>query len=251
MATGVLLVCLGRATRVAEYLVGCTKVYQASIRLGSTTDTYDAEGQVVATQRVDVTRADVEATLARFRGPILQVPPMYSAIKRDGKPLYKLARQGITVERPPRSVEIYSLEMTAWQPPDLTLELHCSSGTYVRSLAHDLGQVLGCGGHLTGLVRTAVGDFRLENAVPLDELGREELPALLHPIDAALRQYPAFHLDEDTALAVCAGRGFAAPAAEESIARAYAPDGTLIAVLTFRSGEGIWHPRKVFLPSAE
>ena len=251
MATGVLLVCLGRATRVAEYLMESPKVSRASIRLGVVTDTYDAEGTVVATHPVEVTRDEVEAALDDFKGPILQVPPMYSALKRDGKPLYKLARQGITVERPPRAVEIYSLEMTVWQPPELALELSCSSGTYVRSLAHDLGQVLGCGAHLSGLVRTAVGEFKLENAIGLDELTREDLPALLHPLDVALYHYPAFHLDEEGAREVLFGRGIAAPEKDEGIARAYGPDGAFIAVLYFRPEKGIWHPQKVFIPTEE
>jgi len=247
MATGVLLVCLGRATRLAEYLMASPKTYRARIRLGITTDTYDAEGQVTEERPVEATRSDVEAALGRFRGRILQVPPMFSAIKRKGQPLYRLARQGITVEREPRPVEIYELRLTAWEPPDLTLEVTCSPGTYIRSLAHDLGQALGCGAHLAGLVRLASGDFRLEDAVPLEELTPERLPEVMLPPDAALRRYPAFHLDQEAARAVRSGRAIAGPPPKgEPLARAYGPDGSFLAVLEYRPDRLVWHPRKVF-----
>jgi tRNA pseudouridine55 synthase len=248
MATGVLLVCLGRATRVAEYLMASPKVYRARVRLGIATDTYDAEGMVVAEQPVKASRAAVEAALEQFRGHILQVPPMYSALKHGGQRLYKLARQGVTVEREPRPVEINKLQLTAWESPELTLEATCSPGTYVRSLAHDLGQALGCGAHLAGLVRLASGDFRLEDAVALDELTRERLPSLLLPLDAALRRYPAFHLDEEQASAVRAGRAVTGypPEEKEILARAYGPGGAFLAVLEYRPEREVWHPRKVF-----
>jgi tRNA pseudouridine55 synthase len=248
MATGVLLVCLGRATRVAEYLMASSKTYRAHVRLGVATDTYDAEGTVVEERPVEVDRAAVEAALDRFRGSILQVPPMYSAVKHRGKRLYQLARQGVTVEREPRPVEIYRLELLEWRPPDLVLEVSCSPGTYIRSLAHDLGQVLGCGAHLAGLVRLASGDFRLEEAVGLEELTRERLPSLLLPLDAALRSYPALHLDEEGALAVRSGRGVKGPEpeGEAGLARAYGPDGVFLAVMEYRPDRGVWHPRKVF-----
>ncbi|HHS97925.1 MAG TPA: tRNA pseudouridine(55) synthase TruB [Chloroflexi bacterium] len=247
MATGVLLVCLGRATRLAEYLMASPKIYRARIRLGTATDTYDAEGRVVEERPVRVDRQEVEAALERFRGRILQVPPMYSAIKHKGQPLYRLARQGITVEREPRPVEIYDLRLIRWEPPDLTVEVTCSPGTYIRSLAHDLGQALGCGAHLAGLVRLASGDFRLEDAIPLDELTPERLPEVLLPPDAALRRFPAFHLDEGAARAVRSGRAIAGPPPDgEPLARAYGPDGSFLAVLEYRPDRRVWHPRKVF-----
>ncbi|MBN1179177.1 MAG: tRNA pseudouridine(55) synthase TruB [Anaerolineae bacterium] len=247
MATGVLVVCLGRATRAAEYVMDSPKTYRARVLLGVTTDTYDAEGDVVATAPVeDVTEARVLAALDRFRGPIQQVPPMYSAIKRDGQPLYKLARAGVTVERDARAVEIGRLEMSNWQPPALTLTVTCSPGTYVRSLAHDLGRALGCGAHLVELVRLASGDFTLDDAVPLDEVTRERLLHLLLPIDAALRRYPAMQLDEAAAAAVRSGRGVAADLPEGAgLARAYGPDGAFLAVMAYRQA-GAWHPHKVF-----
>lgn len=250
MATGVLLVCLGRATRMSEYLMDSRKVYQAQVYLGVTTSTYDAEGEVVATAPVTVAREDVEAALEDFRGEILQVPPMYSALKRGGEPLYRLARRGVTVERPPRPVSIYRLEMTAWEPPELTLELTCSRGTYVRSLAHDLGQALGCGAHLAGLIRRASGDFHLEEAAQLAAVTPERLPDLILPLDAALRERPALHLDAGATRAVRSGSPI--PAAEHppeaSLARAYGPDGTFLAVVAYQEADDTWVPRKVFHP---
>ena len=166
LATGVLLVCIGRATRVAEYLMDSHKIYRARVRLGIATDTYDAEGQVIpsvdSVDPIEISRAEVETALVRFRGTIEQVPPMYSALKHKGEPLHKLARRGVEVKREPRQVEIPCLALTEWKPPECTLEMTCSPGTYVRALAHDLGQALGCGAHLTGLVRLASGGFRLK-----------------------------------------------------------------------------------------
>lgn len=252
MATGVLLLCLGSATRLAEYLIRSPKHYRARVRLGVVTDTYDAQGRALEERPVAVDRATAESALERFRGCIEQVPPMYSALKRDGKPLYRLARRGVTVERRPRSVEVYRLELTAWDPPELTLEAVCSSGTYMRSLAHDLGQVLGCGAHLAGLVRLASGDFRLEDAVALEEVTVERLPGLLLPLDAAVRRYPALHLTPEQALAVGAGQMVAGPppSGEARLARAYGPDGTFLAMLEYRPGAGAWHPCKVFYRAA-
>ena len=169
MATGVLLICLGQATRIAEYLMAGRKRYQAVVRLGVRTDTHDTDGHVTATAPVVVSRAQLEDVLSHFRGRIQQVPPMVSALKREGQPLYKLARRGITVARPARPIEIHELHLTAWLPPDLTLDLVCSPGTYVRALARDLGELLGCGAHLTALTRLACGDFTLSEAIDLDQ----------------------------------------------------------------------------------
>ncbi len=251
MATGVLLLCLGRATRLAEYLMDSPKLYRARVRLGVTTDTDDAEGTVIAERPVEVDRMAVEAALEQFRGPILQVPPMYSALKQGGRPLYRLARQGQTVERQPRPVEIYRLDLTAWEPPELALEVLCSPGTYIRALARDLGEALGCGAHLTGLIRLASGDFRLEDAVDLESLTPENLPGFLLPMDMALQQYPALYLSEADARAVRHGRDIPLAASHEvqgrdvRLARAYGPDGHLIAVLEPHPDQGVWHPRKV------
>lgn len=251
LATGVLLVCLGRATRLAEFLMDSPKLYRAHVRLGITTDTYDAEGTVIAERPVEVSREDVERVLERFRGPILQVPPMFSALKKDGRPLYRLARRGETVDRAPRPVEIYRLDLVEWRPPDLILEVLCSPGTYIRSLAHDLGEALGCGAHLAGLVRLASGEFRLEDAVDLEGLTRERLAEVLLPPDVALQRFPAFRLTPAEARAIGYGQdisdrwGFSGQGeGKPPLARAYGPDGALLAVLEF-SGRGTWHPKKV------
>lgn len=248
MATGVLLICLGRATRLAEFLINSPKQYRARVRLGITTDTDDAEGRILTERPVDVDRAAVEAALAAFRGPILQVPPTYSALKRDGQPLHRLARRGVTVEREARPVEIYQLELTDWAPPELTLEVLCSPGTYIRALARDLGERLGCGAHLSGLVRLASGDFRLEDAVELEEVTTERLPSLLLPPDMALQRYPALHLSESEARRVRHGGNVPGPPPTSDgpfLARAYGPDGAFLAVLEYRADRGEWHPRKV------
>ncbi len=251
LATGVLLVCIGRATRVAEYLMAGQKVYRARVRLGITTDTFDAEGQVVAEAAVEVGRAQVETALAHFRGEIAQVPPMYSAIKHEGTSLHRLARRGIEVERKPRQVEVLRLELTAWEPPECTLEVTCSPGTYVRALAHDLGQALGCGAHLTGLVRLASGDFRLEDAVTVKEFAQAAAegrwPDLLHPLDAALTHFPALRLDADAARRLCSGQAIAnCELRIAGLARAYGPDGTFLALAVYDPAAGVWRPRKVF-----
>ena len=251
MATGVLIVCLGRATRMVEYLMDSPKTYVGTVRLGVTTETYDAEGSVIderSTAGID--RADIENELAGLRGDILQVPPMYSALKRDGKPLYRLAREGVTVERDPRPVHIHSLEVIDWALPDVTLKVVCSPGTYIRSLAHDLGQGLGCGAHLAALTRLASGDFSLEESIPLSELNSERLPELLLPLDTALMRYPALQLSETEVNAVLNGRAVSATEpANSRLARAYGPDGAFLAVLEYWSREGVWHPRKVFHPT--
>jgi len=266
LATGVLLVCVGRATRVTEYLMAGRKVYRACVRLGITTDTYDAEGQVVAEEAFEASRDQVEAALAQFRGTITQVPPVYSAIKYKGTSLHRLARRGVEVEQilqsKVRQVDIFRLELTAWEPPNCTLEVTCSPGTYVRSLAHDLGKALGCGAHLTGLTRLASGTFRLEDTVTLEDLAQaataDRWPDLLHPIDAALAHFPALHLDASTARRVCSGQAVQVREFESArvqvgggeegpcLARAYGPDGAFLALVAYDPETDAWRPRKVF-----
>ena len=264
LSTGVLLICVGRATRVAEYLMSGQKAYRARVRLGITTDTYDAEGQVVAERPVEVDRTQVEAALAQFRGLIQQMPPLYSALKHQGTPLHRLARRGVAAEDlslQARQVEISRLELTTWEPPTCMLEVTCSPGTYVRSLAHDLGQALGCGAHLTALARLASGDFRLEEALTLEEFAQAvadgRWSSLLHPVDAALAHFPALCLDVDAARRLCSGQAIAfAPAGEASpvregqegagLGRAYGPDGTFLALVAYDRASGSWRPRKVF-----
>lgn len=247
LATGVLLLCLGRATRLIEYLVGHNKLYETTVRLGQSTTTYDAEGDVVAERPLPhLTPSQIEAALEPFRGEILQQPPLYSAIKQGGQPLYKLARQGkMDVERPYRAVTIHELTLLRWEPPFLSLRIGCSSGTYIRSLGHDLGEALDCGGHLSALRRLAVGDFGIETAVPLDDLSPENIALHLLPPDTAVRHLPRLDLPETAAADILQGKPIPktdAPTAE--LVRAYGPDGQFLGVV---SGAGSqWRARKMF-----
>ncbi|MCK4910659.1 MAG: tRNA pseudouridine(55) synthase TruB [Thermodesulfovibrionales bacterium] len=200
MATGVLLVCAGEATKVSRFLMDLRKEYLATVRLGRRTDTFDAEGKVVeSVEDVVPTRAQVEEALGRFRGEIMQQPPMYSALKRDGTPLYKLARKGIEVERPERPVTIYSLTLEDYRFPLITIRLTCSKGTYVRTLADDLGRALGTVAHLSALRRTAIGAHRVEDAVKLEDLPRStrgfvEVEEALSHLMVVLLKEPDFQM---------------------------------------------------------
>jgi len=252
MATGVLLLCLGPATRVAEYLMAGRKQYRAVVRLGISTDTYDADGTV--TQSVEsfhLSQDQIADALARLRGVIQQIPPPYSAIRHEGERLYKLARRGLAVQAPPRTVEIDAIDSVAWKPPDLTFEVTCSPGTYVRSLAHDLGQMLGVGGHLSALTRLASGNWRLEEATTMDELETAVANGcwtdLLHPLDAALQAFDRVDLPAGLALRVSQGQAIPLPRSPQtSLARAYTSDGSLLALLQPTHEHGLWRPKKVF-----
>ena len=203
MATGVLPVFVGRATRAVEFAADREKEYLAGLRLGLTTDTQDTTGTVLATHPVDLTRAQVEAALPPFRGEIQQIPPMYSAIKRQGQKLYELARRGETVDRPPRPVTIHALEIVDQaSPTEYTLRVACSKGTYVRTLCHDIGQALGCGGCMSSLRRTAAAGFTLDDAVTLDRV-QQEGEALLAPLDSLFRQHPAYRIRHPRVDALC------------------------------------------------
>ena len=248
--TGVLVLCLGPATRLSEYLLGSPKTYVARVHFGVQTNTYDAEGEIVARDPRPISREQVEAALTGFRGPIAQVPPLYSAIKRGGRKLYELARAGQTVELEARPVTIHRLELLAWEPPVATLEVICSAGTYIRSLAHDLGQAVGVGAHLAALERTASGRFTAAEAVPWERLVAAMADgtwrAYLLPPDLALADYPAVHLDAAGAADVRHGRKVpvALEMARATLARAYDPDRQFIAVLERRALW--WQPLKVF-----
>jgi tRNA pseudouridine55 synthase len=259
MATGVLLVCLGKATRVAEYLMAGRKRYRATIALGASTDTYDADGEVVSTGgATDFARADIEAALQRFVGRIQQIPPMYSALKRGGQPLHKLARQGKVVERQPRVVEVDEINLLDWTAPSLIIEVTCSKGTYIRSLAHDLGQRLECGAHLAALVRLASGRFRLQDSVSLERLeeafqhGQEQ--RYLLPLDEALFDWPAVIVGADDARRIAQGQAFAgepprSDSGEPVLYRAYGPQGDFLALVAYQFSEQRWLPKKVFAPA--
>jgi tRNA pseudouridine55 synthase len=257
MATGVLLVCLGQATRVAEYLMQGRKCYRATIILGTTTETYDAEGEIVRSGgKTDFTRDEIEAALARFVGQIEQVPPMYSAVKQRGQPLYKLARQGKTVERSPRSVEIDAIDLLHWDSPALCIEVTCSPGTYIRSLAHDLGQHLASGAHLATLVRLRSGRFTLEDATSLDRLAEAfehgQGDRYLLALDEAFFDWPAAVVGADAAQRISHGQAVALGARAGSgengadLLRVYGPEGEFLAIMTYDSAAQIWRPKKVF-----
>jgi tRNA pseudouridine55 synthase len=201
-ATGLLPLCFGEATKFAQDLLDADKTYETVVHLGITTSTGDTEGEVIASGQVEVIPEQIDAVLARFRGPIDQVPPMYSALKRDGRPLYEYARAGITLEREARLVIIHELTMLSWQPPFLQLSVTCSKGTYIRVLGEDIGAALGCGGHLNALRRTAVGNLSIAEALTLEQLAdlaEPERVAGLAPVDALLSSFPTLALDDELA----------------------------------------------------
>ena len=203
LATGVLPLCFGEATKFSRYLLDADKVYEATMQLGVTTNTADAEGEVLETKEVNVSAADIEAVLPQFRGVIEQIPPMYSALKKDGQPLYKLARAGLTVDRPARTVTISELELLSFEGTQARIRVACSKGTYIRSLVEDIGAVLGCGAHVAQLRRTEAGLFDLTHAVTLAELeraheegGAEALDAFMIAVDSGLQDWPIVRLTE-------------------------------------------------------
>lgn len=247
LATGVLLLCIGRATRLAEYLVGQPKNYDATVRLGQVTDSFDAEGTIISEHAVNVSRSDILAAMIPLRGRIQQRAPVYSAIKLQGQPLYKLAREGKKVEAPVREVLIHDLELLAWETPDVQIRVACSSGTYIRSLAHDLGQNLGCGGHITALRRTAIGDFQVSQAVSLDDLNELNWTEYLQPSDTAVQHLPRLDLSDDDARRLQLGQRIHRQETHPviDIVRAYEPDGRFIGIVSAR--DLTWQPHKMFL----
>jgi tRNA pseudouridine55 synthase len=289
MATGVLLLCLGKATRVSVYLMASTKVYRATLRLGLETTTHDAEGEIIAQREVDLSRERFEAALPAFVGQIDQVPPAYSAVKRQGKRLYEYARQGVEVSVPPRTVEIHSLSVSSWTPPEVILDVACGPGTYVRALARDLGQALGCGASLAALRRVQSGQFRADRSVQLSaieqaytgtggEASRAVICANLHPLDLAFARLPAVHLDVEDARRLTMGQSVeaetkagasAGPSHGPSIipadghsrtfqdtqaheyARAYGPGEQFLALVVWHRATNRWRPHKVFTQPAE
>ena len=253
-ATGVLPVLLGQGTRLVEFLAEATKVYKSEIELGIATDTYDATGKV--TQRCDVsslTREQVETAVSSFSGFIDQIPPMYSAIKHKGIPLYRWARAGVELPRKARRVEFSRLEIISLHLPLLILEVECSKGTYIRSLAHDLGQKLGCGAHLRNLVRLKSGPFHISDAVSVSKLEdafrQGHWSEFVHPMDTAVPHLPMMTVDEDSERAIINGRPLALATGGDvsaSLCRAYSGDGRFIAILRYDGERGHWKPEKVF-----
>lgn len=232
LASGLLPLCFGEATKFSADLLDADKTYEAELKLGVTTDSGDAEGQVIATAAVDVSEAAILRALAKFTGEISQIPPMHSALKRDGRPLYELARKGIEVEREARQVTIHAIELLEWSGDCLRLRVACSKGTYIRVLAADIGAVLGCGAHLTGLRRTVVGDLDLARSVtlatlePLEEGARM---AFLLPVDALLSSLPRLDLEAEAAERFRHGNPVSLPEGLSGKIRVYA-EGRLIGV---------------------
>ena len=262
LASGVLPICIGQGTRVAEYLSESGKAYLADIVFGTVTDTYDAEGTILrTTDTTNLTLPQIEEALPQFLGEQMQVPPRYSAIKLQGQPAYKRARAGEEIALEPRPVIISRLDIHAWQPLQprrLTLAVECSKGTYIRSLAYDLGERLGYGAHLAALIRTRSGPFSLSESITLEQLAEAaevgNVAAYLHPIDSALQQYPALRLDAATTERVLHGNAFhcqeysgQTPAA---LARVYDAAGQLLAIAEWDAQQSIWQPKKVLASAA-
>ena len=255
MATGVLPICIGGATRLAEFVLGGDKVYHMSARLGVETDTYDSEGTAVAIRDFQqVTRNDVVAIISGFIGEIDQVPPMYSAIKKDGRPLYKLARQGITVSREPRRVTVSSMTLSAWDPPFFDLHIECGSGFYARSLTHDIGNLLDCGAHMTALRRIRAGEFRVTDSVSLEQLisGAADdswMRFLLKP-DVVLQSLMSTALDDAESAAFLHGQGvrYTNPGAAGvgNLIRVYSNEGDLLGLASSDETGKFLKPRTVF-----
>ena len=269
-ASGVLVVLIGPAVRLSEYVSASDKRYQATLRLGSSTDTYDAEGRITHNQNIgNISEEQFEALLENYTGEIMQTPPPYSAVKVKGRPAYDRSRKGEQVNLEPRKINVYSLETLEWAPPEAVLDIYCSSGTYVRSLAHDLGNDLGTGAYLIGLRRTKSGRFTLRDAVPLrqiqDSFLTGEWSRYLIPAAEALGDWPYITLVGDEVETVRHGHRLAAsddakdmvdpeqhPYAEEGslgMVRAITEQGDLVAIIQYIEEDHEWQPKKVFFQS--
>jgi len=251
-ASGVLVVLIGPAVRLSEFVSAEDKRYQATIHLGSSTDTYDAEGVTSQPEvPVDISREAFTELLQQFIGDIEQVPPPYSAVKVQGERAYNMARRGEEVDLAPRIIHVHSLDLLEWAPPEVVIDVHCSSGTYVRSLAHDIGEQLGIGAHLVGLRRTRSGRFTLRDAVSLRRLREafEQGTWAQHLIPAAeaLADWPAVELDQAGLEKVRNGNPIPAEEGAKGLARAVSEQGDLVAIVELIGNE--WKPRKVFFSS--
>ncbi|MBN1145995.1 MAG: tRNA pseudouridine(55) synthase TruB [Anaerolineales bacterium] len=256
-ASGVLVVLIGPAVRLSEFVSASDKRYQATIHLGSSTDTYDSEGEITnySTDEIidEITEEQFDAILQQFVGEIEQVPPPYSAVKVKGRRAYDMARQGEEVDLEPRIISVYSLEILEWAPPEVVIDVYCSSGTYVRSLANDLGKALGSGAHLVGLRRTKSGRFTLRDAVPLRRLQEAfdagEWYRHLIPAAEALGDWPMIELDPDQVELVRHGHRIPAEPGQTGLARGVSMQGDLVALLEVVEEDQEWQPRKVFFQS--
>lgn len=258
-ATGVLPVCLGKGTRIVEFLVDTTKVYRAQIELGVVTDTGDTSGRITWQEDPSgISRERLESELTSFCGIIEQTPPMYSAVKYQGRRLYQLARAGIEIERKSRSVIVYSLKLTDWQSPLAMVEVVCGKGTYIRSLAQDLGQALGCGATLKNLSRLRCGLFDIKEAVSLDQLEAAchhgYWQHFVYPIDTVLLDWGAIIVDDEVSQLIRNGRPLVfrndysdkEGSPYQGYCRAYTLDGRFLGVLRFNPERSEWQPEKVF-----
>jgi len=252
-ASGVLVVLVGPAVRLSEYVSASDKRYQAIIRLGESTDTFDGDGEITKRSPVNITEEQIIEALTQFEGTVEQVPPAYSAKKINGERAYDLARKGEEVELPAKEIDVYHLELLEWDPPEAIVDVYCSSGTYVRALANDLGEVLGCGGHLVGLRRTKSGEFALRDAIQLrkleDAFESGEWYKYLIPAADALGDWPSRELTFDEVDLVRHGHRIPVEDAPENAdhwVRAVSQQGELVALLEYVPEEKEWQPRKVF-----
>jgi tRNA pseudouridine55 synthase len=251
-ATGVLPIAVGQATKVLEYLSESSKTYLAEITFGVETDSYDGDGSVTDVRdAAHLTESDVESALSRFLGPIDQVPPMHSAIKVGGRKLYELARAGQSIERAPRAVEIYQLSLLEWNAPTATCLIDCSKGTYIRSLARDLGETLGVGAYLSSLVRLRTGPFFLCESWRLNELEDRDVrqawsTVAIHP-DSAIAEWPALLLDEDATRMWETGRPIPVEPNQDRSARVYNSQGEWVGIASYDADSSHWRPAKVIV----
>lgn len=255
LAEGVLPICFGQATRLMEHVVSGVKRYRMTVRLGARSNTYDAEGDVEEVASPDaLTRSEIAAALISFVGVIAQVPPMFSAIKVDGQRLYDLARSGKVIDRPPRQVQVHAIHIDEIDLPFLRLTVDCGRGTYLRSIAHDLGQALGVGAYVTGLTRVSCGQFIAEDGIDLFSLEQTadegDWTAYLHPVDWALSNMRAMRVTREQEKAIKNGQAIHADQVhvcqEVETRRAYSQDGVFLALLQFQYETGCWQPQKVF-----
>jgi tRNA pseudouridine55 synthase len=255
IATGVLPICFGKATRVVQYLINSDKAYLADIQLGIATDTFDREGTVVAENDPgDITIEQVKEVLGSFQGTIEQIPPRFSAVKHQGKRSCDLIRAGIDVEMKPRRVRINRIELVNAQLPVITVLIECSKGTYIRTIANDTGKMLGCGAHIKELTRTRCGMFSIEDALSLSDIERiyaqGNLETHLQPVDSPLQDWQKIVLTGEDESAVGNGRSIALDERYRAIShfcRAYNSKGEFTAILRYSKDEELWHPDKVFI----
>jgi tRNA pseudouridine55 synthase len=254
IATGVLPICFGQATRITQFLTNSSKTYLAQIELGVTTDTFDRQGKIVERRDpggINVTH--IEEALTAFRGVIDQVPPVFSALKQGGRRCYELARAGVPIKLKSRRVEITKLELVSYQLPLIEINIDCSKGTYIRSLANDLGQYLGCGAHLKNLTRLRCGPFSIQDALSVDQvedaIQKDAWKKLIHPVDSPLSNWKAIIVGKKNELDIRNGRSLPLDVTylfSEEYCRAYDLDGNFLAVLHFIPEKRLWHPEKVF-----